>query len=252
MLFDLSGKVALITGASRGVGVAIAQGLSQHGATIILNGRDPKTLEKAAAELRADGGQVHTSAFDVSDAEAISAAVEEIEVTVGPIDILVNNAGVQHRQLLSELPEADWRRVLETNLTAPFLMAQSVARGMLLRKSGKIINICSLTSEITRPGIAPYTAAKGGLKMLTKSMAVEWAKDNVQVNAIGPGFLMTEMNRVLAEDEEFNEWVCGRTPAGRWGAPEEVAGAAVFLASEASNYITGQVIYVDGGFLSIM
>ena len=252
MLFDLTGKVALITGASRGVGAAIAAGLSQHGAIIVLNGRNPETLEQTATELRATGGQVHTSAFDVSDGEAITAAIGEIEATVGAIDILVNNAGVQHRQMLSDLPEADWRRVLETNLTAPFLMAQSVARGMLRRKSGKIINICSLTSEITRPGIAPYTAAKGGLKMLTKSMAVEWAKDNVQVNAIGPGFLMTEMNKVLAEDEKFNDWVCGRTPAGRWGAPEEVAGAAVFLASAASNFITGQVIYVDGGFLSTM
>ena len=184
MLFDLTGKVALITGASRGLGFAIAKGFSGQGATVVLNGRNPETLDKSAAELRAAGGTVLTSAFDVTNSEAIKAAVGDI----GTIDILVNNAGIQHRQPLAELHEADWRRVIEANLTGPFLVAQAVAPGMVRRQSGKIINICSLANEIGRPNIAPYMAAKGGLKMLTKSMALEWAKDNVQVNGIGPGF----------------------------------------------------------------
>lgn len=248
MLFDLTGKVALITGASRGLGFAIAKGFSGQGATVVLNGRNPETLDKSAAELRATGGTVLISAFDVTDSEAIKAAVGDI----GTIDILVNNAGIQHRQPLAELHEADWRRVIEANLTGPFLVAQAVAPGMVRRQSGKIINICSLANEIGRPNIAPYMAAKGGLKMLTKSMALEWAKDNVQVNGIGPGFFSTELNAALVDDEDFSRWVCNRTPAGRWGEPDELAGAAVFLASQASNFVNGQVIYVDGGFLSSM
>ncbi len=164
----------------------------------------------------------------------------------------MNNAGIRHRQLISELEEADWRRVIDTNLTAPLLVAQAVSPAMVRRGSGKIINICSLANEIGRPSITPYMAAKGGLKMLIKSMAVEWAKDNIQVNAIGPGFFKTELNTSLVQDQAFNGWVCERTPAGRWGDPAELAGAAIFLASDASNYVNGQVIYVDGGFLSSM
>lgn len=251
-MFDLTSKTALVTGASRGLGFAIAKGLSQQGATVILNGRNPQTLEKAAQEIRESGGTAETSSFDVTNSQAINRAVQDIESNLGVIDILVNNAGIQHRQSILELKEADWRRVLETNLTAPFLVAQAVAPAMVRRKSGKIINICSLTSEVGRANIAPYTTAKGGLKMLTKSMAVEWAKDNVQVNGIGPGYFLTEMNSALVEDEKFNDWVCNRTPAGRWGDPEELAGAAVFLASRASNYVNGHIIYVDGGFLSSM
>ncbi|MBT3170965.1 MAG: SDR family oxidoreductase [Rhodospirillaceae bacterium] len=251
-LFDLTGKVALITGASRGLGFAMAQGFARHGATVILNGRNAEALEASALRLRETGAAVHTSIFDVTNSEAIKAAVGKVEAEVGAIDILVNNAGIQHRQLMSELAEADWRRVIDTNLTGPLLVAQAVSPAMVRRKSGKIINICSLANEIGRPSIAPYMAAKGGLKMLTKSMALEWAKDNVQVNAIGPGFFKTEMNTPLVEDEAFNSWVCERTPAGRWGDPEELAGAAIFLASEAANYINGQIIYVDGGFLSSM
>ena len=251
-MFDLTGKTSLITGASRGLGFAIAKGFSTHGATVVLNGRNLETLEKSAEELRAKGGNIFTSSFDVTNSDAIKSSVADIEANIGAIDILVNNAGIQHRELLADLKEADWRRVLETNLTAPFLVAQSVAPGMVKRKSGKIINICSLTSELGRANIAPYTTAKGGLKMLTKSMAVEWAKDNVQVNGIGPGYFLTEMNTALVEDETFNNWVCNRTPAGRWGEPDELSGAAIFLASQASNYVNGQVIYVDGGFLSSM
>lgn len=251
-MFDLTGKVALVTGASRGLGFAIAQGFAKQGATVVLNGRNPDTLEKSAEQIRAGGGDAHISSFDVTDASAIKAAVADIKSNIGDIDILVNNAGIQHRQLITDLPEADWRRVLETNLTAPFLMAQAIAPAMIERKSGKIINICSLTSEVGRANIAPYTTAKGGLKMLTKSMAVEWAKDNVQINGIGPGYFLTEMNTALVDDEQFNKWVCNRTPAGRWGDPDELAGTAIFLASDASNYVNGQVIYVDGGFLSSM
>ena len=251
-MFDLSGKTALITGASRGLGFAIAKGFCHQGAAVILNGRNPETLETSAGELRAEGGVVYTSCFDVTNSDAIKVAVADIEANIGAIDILVNNAGIQHRQLLLDLPEADWRRVLETNLTAPFLVARSVAPGMVQRKSGKIINICSLTSELGRANVAPYATAKGGLKMLTKSMAVEWAKDNVQVNGIGPGYFLTEMNTALVEDDKFNSWVCNRTPAGRWGEPDELSGAAIFLASQESNYVNGQVIYVDGGFLSSM
>lgn len=251
-MFDLSGKVALVTGASRGLGFAIAEGFAKQGAAVILNGRNPETLEKSAERIRANGGTAHISSFDVTDATSIKVAVDKIKTSIGEIDILVNNAGIQHRQMIADLDEADWRRVLETNLTAPFLMAQAIAPDMVARKSGKIINICSLTSEVGRANIAPYTTAKGGLKMLTKSMAVEWAKDNVQVNGIGPGYFLTEMNTALVEDEQFNSWVCNRTPAGRWGDPDELAGAAIFLASGASNYVNGQVIYVDGGFLSSM
>jgi gluconate 5-dehydrogenase len=251
-MFDLTGKTALITGASRGLGFAIAKGFSTHGATVVLNGRNLEALEKSAEELRAKGGNIFTSSFDVTNSDVIRSSIADVEAKIGAIDILVNNAGIQHRQLLADLKETDWRRVLETNLTAPFLVAQSVAPGMVRRKSGKIINICSLTSELGRANIAPYTTAKGGLKMLTKSMAVEWAKDNVQVNGIGPGYFLTEMNTALVEDETFNNWVCNRTPAGRWGEPDELSGAAIFLASQASNYVNGQVIYVDGGFLSSM
>ena len=251
-MFDLTGKTALITGASRGLGFAIAKGFFDDGATVVINGRNLETLEKSANELRAKGGNIFTSSFDVTNSDAIRSSIVDVEVKIGAIDILVNNAGIQHRQLLADLKETDWRRVLETNLTAPFLVAQSVAPGMVKRKSGKIINICSLTSELGRANIAPYTTAKGGLKMLTKSMAVEWAKDNVQVNGIGPGYFLTEMNTALVEDETFNNWVCNRTPAGRWGEPDELSGAAIFLASQASNYVNGQVIYVDGGFLSSM
>lgn len=251
-MFDLTGKVALITGASRGLGFAMAQGFAKQGASVILNGRNAEALEKSAAQLRAAGGAVHTSVFDVTDSGAIKTAIGKIEAEIGAIDILVNNAGIQHRQLISELEEEDWQRVIDTNLTGPLLVARAVSPAMVQQQSGKIINICSLANEIGRPSIAPYMAAKGGLKMLTKSMAAEWAKDNVQVNGIGPGFFKTELNTPLVEDEAFNSWVCGRTPAGRWGDPSELAGAAIFLASEASNYISGQIIYVDGGFLSSM
>ncbi len=251
-LFDLSGKIALITGSSQGIGFGIARGLGQAGATIILNGRNEERLNRAVSTLSQEGLKVFGYSFDVSNSSQIDQKISAIEREVGPIDILVNNAGIQRRGPLETIEESVWREVIETNLTAVFLTTKRVVKGMIDRRSGKIINICSLMSEISRPTIAPYTASKGAVKMLTKGMAVEWAKYNIQVNGIGPGFIVTEMNKVLLEDQKFDAMVRSRTPAGRWGEPSDLAGAAVFLASRASDYITGQIIYVEGGLLSAL
>ena len=251
-LFDLTGKVALITGSSQGIGFGIARGLGQAGATIILNGRNEEKLSRAVSILSQEGLKVFGYSFDVSDPKQIDQKISTIEREVGPIDILVNNAGIQRRGPLDSFEESRWREVIETNLTAVFLMSKRVAKGMIERRSGKVINICSLMSEISRPTIAPYTASKGGVKMLTKAMAVEWAKYNIQVNGIGPGFIVTEMNKPLLEDPKFDAMVRSRTPAGRWGEPSDLAGAAVFLASRASDFVTGQIIYVEGGLLSAL
>ena len=252
LLFDLTGKIALITGSSQGIGFGVAKGLGQAGATIILNGRNEKKLNQAVSTLSQEGLKVFGYSFDVSDSNQIDQKISAIEREVGPVDILVNNAGIQRRGPLETFEESVWREVIETNLTAVFLMSKRVVKGMIDRRSGKIINICSLMSEISRPTIAPYTASKGGVKMLTKAMAVGWAKYNIQVNGIGPGFIVTEMNKALLEDREFDAMVRSRTPAGRWGEPSDLAGAAVFLASRASDYITGQIIYVEGGLLSAL
>ena len=251
-LFNLTGKIALITGSSQGIGFGIARGLGQAGATIILNGRDEEKLKRAVSALSQEGVKVFGYSFDVSDSKQIDQKISAIEREVGLIDILVNNAGIQRRGPLETIEESVWREVIETNLTAMFLLSKRVAKAMIDRRSGKIINICSLMSEISRPTIGPYTASKGGVKMLTKAMAVEWAKYNIQVNGIGPGFIVTEMNRPLLDDEKFNAMVKSRTPAGRWGEPSDLAGAAIFLASQASDYITGQIIYVEGGLLSAL
>lgn len=251
-LFDLTGKIALITGSSRGIGFGIARGLGQAGATIILNGRNAERLNRAISTLSQEGLKVFGYSFDVSNSSQIDQKISAIEREVGPIDILVNNAGIQRRGSLETIEESIWREVIETNLTAVFLLSKRVVKGMIDRRFGKIINICSLMSEISRPTIAPYTASKGGVKMLTKGMAVEWAKYNIQVNGIGPGFIVTEMNKVLLEDQKFDAMVRSRTPAGRWGEPSDLAGAAIFLASRASDYITGQIIYVEGGLLSAL
>ena len=251
-LFDLTGKIALITGSSQGIGFGIARGLGQAGATIILNGRNAERLNRAVSTLSGEGLKVFGYSFDVSDSNQIDQKISAIEREVGAIDILVNNAGIQRRGPLETIEESVWREVIETNLTAVFLTTKRVVKGMIDRRSGKVINICSLMSEISRPTIAPYTASKGGVKMLTKGMAVEWAKYNIQVNGIGPGFIVTEMNKVLLEDQKFDAMVKSRTPAGRWGEPSDLAGAAIFLASRASDYITGQIIYVEGGILSAL
>jgi gluconate 5-dehydrogenase len=245
--FDLSGKVALVTGAYRGLGFSIARGLAQAGATVVLNGRKPEALAGAVKTL-ADGGiAATTSVFDVTDGAAARAAVAAIESAHGRLDILVNNAGIQRRNPLVDFTKEDWDAIMATNLTAPFFVSQAALPGMIARKSGKIIHIASLMSELARPSVVPYTAAKGGVRQLTRGMAVELAPHGIQVNAIAPGYFATEMNRALIDNAEFNTWVCKRTPAGRWGQPDEIAGLAVFLSSPAANYMTGQMLVIDGG-----
>ena len=248
-LFSITGKIALITGSSGGLGFAIAEGLAEAGATIILNGRNEDKLAAAVRSLDVDYS-VHGKRFDVTNEFESKDAVRDIERDIGPLDILVNNAGIMHRGSLETIEKADFQNVLDINLTGPFLMAKQVAKGMIERHRGKIINICSLMSELGRPTVGPYAAAKGGLKMLTKAMAVDWARHNIQVNGIGPGYFMTEMTQPLADNPEFDAWLKKRTPAGRWGDPTELVGAAVFFASEASNFINGQILYVDGGVLA--
>src|SRR4051812_20511558 len=251
-IFDLTGRTALVTGSSQGLGLAFARGLAQAGAAVVLNGRDPHKLAAAAERLRAEGARVTTAAFDVSDSAAIATEVARIEKEFAPIDILLNNAGIHRRAPLLEMTEGQWREVIDTNLTSAFLVTRAVAPKMIARRAGKIINVCSLMSEVGRPTIANYAAAKGGLKMLTRSMTVEWARHNLQINGIGPGYFETELTKPLVENPEFNKWICGRTPAGRWGRPEELVGTAVFLSSRASDFVNGQVIYVDGGVLAAL
>jgi gluconate 5-dehydrogenase len=251
-LFDLTGRTALVTGSSQGLGFAIARGLAQAGAAVVLNGRDKEKLSHAARALDAEGARVALAAFDVTDGAAAMREVEEIEEQFAPIDVLVNNAGIQQRAPLAEMTEAQWRAVIDTNLTSAFLVARAVAPRMIARGAGKIINIASVISEVARPTIGNYAAAKGGLKMLTKSMAVEWAKHGLQCNAIAPGYMETELNRGLMANVDFNKWICGRTPAGRWGRSEELVGAAVFLASRASDFVNGQMLAVDGGLLAAL
>ncbi len=249
-LFDLTGRTALITGSSRGLGRTIARGLGRAGARVILNGRDPEKLAATAEEISAEGIAASGYAFDVTDSDQIREAAARMAAEGGDIHILVNNAGIQRRAPLESLSEADWRAVIDTNLTSAFLMARAVAPGMIRRGAGKIINICSLMSELGRKTTGAYTAAKGGLRMLTRAMTVEWAEHGIQINAIGPGYFLTEMTRPLAADPAFDGWIRGRTPAGRWGDPEELVGPAVFLASDASAFVNGQILYVDGGLLA--
>ena len=249
-LFDLSGRVALVTGSYRGLGLAIARGLAEAGAAVVLNGRNADKLDRAVAQLRSEGIAAHGFAFDVRDADQIAVGVKTIARDVGPIDVLVNNAGVNLRGPLAEIDPGAWDEVIATNLTGVFLTSRTVAEGMIARTRGKIINICSLMSEVGRASIGPYAASKGGVKMLTRAMAVEWAPHNIQVNGIGPGYFLTDMTRPLADDPKFDAWLRRRTPAGRWGRPEDLVGAAVFLSSRASDFVNGQILYVDGGLLA--
>lgn len=248
-LFDIGGRTALVTGSSRGIGLALARGLAQAGCTVVLNGRDGERLTQAAAELP---GDVHTALFDVTDGPSVAAGIADVEERVGPLDILVNNAGMQLRAPLLEFTDSDWHRILNTNLTSAFLVGREAARRMTDRGHGKIINICSLQSEVVRPGIAPYAATKGALKMLTKGMCADWGPHGVQVNGLGPGYIETELTQLLVQDEEFSAWVRRRTPAGRWGRTEDLVGGVLFLASPAADFVSGQVLYVDGGMTSVL
>jgi gluconate 5-dehydrogenase len=251
-LFDLTGRVALVTGSSKGIGFAIADGLAGAGAVVVLNARNDKELEEARARLAGRGYKAHTMAFDVTDQGAVERAIDAIERDIGPIDILFNNAGIQRRGPLIEVKAATWREIMATDLDSVFFVGQAAARRMIPRGRGKIVNTCSLTSELGRATIAPYAAAKGAVKMLTKAMCVEWARHGIQVNGIGPGYFKTELNRALVEDAGFDIWLKKRTPAGRWGDLDELKGAAIFLAADASSYVNGQIIYIDGGLLSGM
>ena len=251
-LFDLSGRTALVTGSSRGLGRAIAEGLAKAGARLIINGVDPARVEATVGEMRTAGFAAEGASFDVTDEAAIVAAFARFDAAGTEVDILINNAGIQVRKPLVEFTSAEWRKVIETNLTSAFIIGREAAKRMIPRKHGKIVNIGSLASELARPTVGPYTAAKGGIKNLTRSMAVEWAAHGITANAIGPGYMQTDMNQALMSNPDFNNWLMSRIPSKRWGRPDELVGAAVFLASAASDYVNGQIIYVDGGMLAAM
>jgi len=251
-LFDLTGRTALITGASRGIGYAIAEALSQAGARVVLNARAAAGLDAAARALRGTGAEVALSRFDVTDPAQVTAAVDAIEAEVGPIDILVNNAGIQRRAPLEQFDDRDWRELMATNLDSVYYVSKAVARHMIARGRGKIINVGSVQCELARPTIAPYTASKGAIRNLTKGMCADWARHGLQINAIGPGYFATPLNKALVEDPAFDEWLRKRTPAGRWGKLEDLHGAVVFLASSAADFVNGHTLYVDGGILSVI
>ena len=250
-LFDLHGKRALVTGSSQGIGFSIATAIAQAGATVIINGRDAGKLKSAATNLRQAGYKIEEAAFDVTSVLDVQKSIDQIE-SIGPIDILFNNAGMQFRAPLEDFPFEKFQEIFRVNVESVFLVGQAVACYMIKRGCGKIINITSVQSELGRPTIAPYTATKGAVKMLTKGMCADWAKHGIQVNAIGPGYFKTPLNKALVENPEFSGWLEKRTPAGRWGDVEELAGAAIFLASDASSFINGHILYVDGGITSVL
>lgn len=246
--FDLSGRIALVTGGGSGLGFAIAEGLATAGARVVINGRNRDKLDAAMERLAESGHAVSASPFDVSDEAAVAAGVAEIEGTIGAIDILVNNAGMNNRKAFETYTLEEWREVQAANADGPFLLSRAVLPGMRTRRRGKIVNIASIAADLGRPNIVAYATSKGAIRMLTRALAVEVAAYNVQVNAIAPGFFETEMNAPLMANATFSAWVLQRTPAARWGQPREIAGAAVFLASPAADFVTGHVLYVDGGF----
>jgi gluconate 5-dehydrogenase len=249
--FDLAGRRAVVTGSGQGIGFALARGLAEAGASLVLNGRDAAKLDRAAETLRAEGHAVEAAAFDVTDQAAVADAIGRI-AAAGPIDILVNNAGIQRRGPLDTFPPETWHEVMRTNLDSVFYVGQQVAQRMIAQGRGKIINVCSVQSELGRPSIAPYAASKGAVKMLTKGMCADWARHGLQINGLAPGYFATELTKTLVEDAAFTAWLSARTPAGRWGRVEELAGTAVFLASAASDFVNGQIIYVDGGMTSVV
>jgi gluconate 5-dehydrogenase len=251
-MFNLTGKVALVTGATHGLGMAMANGLGAAGARLVINGNSSQEKIDNALAAYADAGfDASGYRFNVTSEEEVKSAVAQIESEVGPIDILINNAGIIRRVPLLEMPVNEWELVIKTDLTSAFVVSKAVVKSMVKRDGGKVINICSMMSELGRDSVGAYAAAKGGLKMLTRNMATEWARHNVQVNGIGPGYFATEQTRPIRVDgHPFNDFIVGRTPAGRWGNPEDLQGAAVFLASAASDFVNGQIIYVDGGILA--
>jgi gluconate 5-dehydrogenase len=250
-LFNLKGKRAIVTGGTQGIGIAIVKALCLAGASVIINARNEQKLSNSVESLKTYDFDVQGCLFDISETQSVKEAIEHIEGDIGPIDILVNNAGIIRRAPAEELAEQDWSDVIQTNLSGPFIMSKYVGRNMIKRKSGKIINICSLMSELGRDTVVAYAAAKGGLKMLTRNLATEWAPYNIQVNGIGPGYIATPINESYRKPgNPLNDYIVSRTPAGRWGAPEDLMGAAIFLASAASNFVNGQIIYVDGGLLT--
>ncbi len=251
-LFDLTGRTALVTGGGQGIGLAIAEGLAAAGAGIVLNGRNLDKLDEAAERLRQTGAHVTTAIFDVTEHATLRKAIDALEAGGAAIDILVNNAGIQRRRRLDELNVDDWQTVMRTNVDAVFYVGQAVARHMIARGRGKIINIASVQSELARPTIAAYTASKGAVRNLTKGMCADWAPLGLQVNAIAPGYFATPLNRTLHEDPAFDAWLRQRTPAARWGRLEDLHGVAVFLASSASDFVNGQTLYVDGGMTAVV
>ena len=246
-LFDLTAKRALITGSSQGIGMALARGMAAAGAEIVMNGRDAAKLTAAANVLRSEGFTIHELVFDVTDHNAVRAAVDGFEAEAGAIDILVNNAGMQHRGPLEEFPADAFERLLQTNVASVFHVGQACARHMIARGAGKIVNVASVQSALARPGIAPYTATKGAVSNLTKGMATDWAKYGLQCNALAPGYFLTPLNKALSDDPAFTDWLCKRTPAGRWGNVEELVGACIFLSSQASSFVNGTTLYIGGG-----
>jgi len=247
-LFNLAGRRALVTGSSRGIGYGIARALAGAGAEIVLNGRDAEALGRAAGELADAGASVRAVAFDVTNEESVADAIGWIEAELGPIDILVNNAGMQYRAPLEEFPAEKFEQVIATNVTSVFTVGQAVARRMIPRGRGKIINICSILTNFARISVAPYSASKAAVANLTRGMATDWAKHGLNVNGIAPGYIRTELNEALLANAEFNAWVERRTPMGRWADPAELGGAAIFLASDAASFVNGHILYVDGGF----
>lgn len=249
-LFSVKDKVVLITGSTRGIGLSLAKGFIEAGAIVVINGRDQTIVEGVVDQIRKEGGRAFGISFDVCDQIGVKTGIKRIEEEVGPIGVLINNAGIHRRAPLEELTMEDWKAVMDVNLNSVFYVSQCVFSYMKKRSSGKIINITSLTAEMARPTTANYSASKGGLKMLTKSMATEWGQYNIQVNAIGPGYIVTDLNQKLINDHEFDKWVKSEVPLKRWGNPEELVGTAIYLSSDASNYVNGHTVYVDGGWMA--